>query len=218
MAKTGLAFILGAAVGSVATFFAVKKKFKDDSEAFISEEIELMRQHFEEKLSEYEPKSEKAVNGAKNGLKTAKSEGSDKKFDSPEEERQYYDGLIDKLNYNAISRKKNDDENEETKKPVPVVVTSDEFMDDEFKSKECKAYNIRYFKFFEGDAHHESVVIDDSTDEIVEDGLDIIGRDNLDSFGSEDPNVTYIRNDLEKLYIEVMYDERNYEETEYYED
>jgi len=218
MAKTGLAFILGAAVGSVATFFAVKKKFKADSEAFISEEIDLMRQHFEEKLSEYEPKSEKAVNEAKNGLKTAKSEGSDKKFDSPEEERQYYDGLIDKLNYNAISRKKNNDENEETKKPVPVVVTSDEVVDMDMRSEDHLNYDTIHVIFFEGDAHHESVVIDEFTEEIIEDGLDIIGRDNLDSFGSEIDKMTYIRNDLRGTYVEVIFDERNYEETEYYED
>lgn len=219
--KGFLAFILGAAAGSVGTYFFIRKK----SEEYINDEIEAMRQYYAEKLDEIKSEEENAVNEAKNGQKTAKSEGSVKEFESEEEEKAHYQAMIDKLNYSSISKKdksKPSRMQQETRPDPklysPVVVTSDEFHDEDYRSNDHKNYDEMHLIFLEGDEHHDAVVIDEFTEKIIPDGLELIGRDNLDSFSSEEDNITYIRNDIEQTYIEVSYDSRNYEDTEYFDE
>lgn len=198
-----LIFLTGAAAGVTGCYLYMRNK----TEAYINEEIELMKEHYAEKIDEVRHETEKAVNEPKKGLKQAKNEGNkDEKDDA------YYKNIINRLNYNSISNNKSVEEPVITPPEEPEVITHEEYSD-------CPDdWDSLHYIYFEGDAHHDPVVIDEFTNEVVDNGLDIIGRDNLDSFGSEEDGVTYIRNEQYRSYIEVTHDDRNYEDTEYYED
>lgn len=85
----------------------------------------------------------------------------------------------------------------------PFIVTQEQFFENELEHEQIT------ITYFEGDD-----VLSDEQDKPVENVDKIVGNDNLDKFGygSNDPNVVYVRNDDLHLDFEIIHSDGKYTE------
>lgn len=197
--KTVMIFLLGAGIGSAATYLGVKKHF----ETLADEEIESVKEYYKSEL--------------KKGVKTEEidpempenEENTDKNDPTDPSKEPDYQGIIQKLNYGEYSKKEKV-EGKETDKPVkkqgPFVISGDEFAGDLRHEKVTLTY-------FEDDG----VFFDESEAEIVSTGMELVGEENLGRFGEYEEDVLYVRNNDNVTDYEVLLEHMAYAESEYVE-
>ena len=194
--KEVMLFIAGLGIGSVGTYFVVKKHYED----FMDEEIESVKEYYKDNIMEIAEREfgESAVN-------PEKEEPVEEKENEPN-----YQKIIKKLNYGDYSKKDDkvveshtDVAPEVTEKKGTYVIGPDEFANDEQYDK----ITLTYFS--------EDGVFMSIEEEVVPEGMQIIGEENLDHIGEIEENVVYVRNEGLNADYEVILEERSYSDSEY---
>lgn len=126
-----LAFIFGAAAGSVGTYFAVKDFFEKEYEA----EIEENRAYYEEKIN--------GIKDAVEGLESPKN-GQKRASEELEEDKTDYQEIIKTLNYNTVAKKPENKEDEKTPKVDKRYISYNEYV-------ENNGHEQMELEYYEGD-------------------------------------------------------------------
>lgn len=175
-------FVIGAGLGSVATWAYVKNKY----EQIAQEEIESVKEVFlkkEQKNQQKEPQTPPKP--------VVKQDDS------------LYRAVVKKNNYANYSDVDSSGEtaNEDKQKKIdkPYVISPDEFGEFEDYEKVSLTY-------------YTDEILADENDDLVEDVDDIVGLDSLNHFGEYEDDSVFVRNDRVKCDYEILLDHRNYSE------
>lgn len=182
-------FVAGAAVGSVATWFVVKKKY----EKIAQDEIDSVKEVFARKEEQTGAKSESEIGkevtrDLNNGIARMAANQAKKKPDVAE-----YAALIHKYG-GTIGEEKE----AHMKEKYPYVISPEEFG--EFDNYE--KISLTYYA--------DGVLADDNN-EVVDDVEDIVG-DALDHFGEYEDDSVFVRCDERKYDYEILLDQRTFSE------
>lgn len=177
-------FVLGAAVGSVATWQYTKKKYERIAQA----EIDSVKEIFS--------KRESAAD-----VEIVTPEPHTAKIGKPEEKpditeyaaRLERDGYTNYSNVGAEQKK----EEQETMEIKPYVISPEEFG--EFEDYE--RISLSYYA---------DQVLADEDDEKVDDVDNVVGLESLTHFGEFEDDSVFVRNDRLKCDYEILLDQRTY--------
>ena len=184
-------FVVGAAIGSAATWRFVKTKY----ERRANEEIQSVKQTFidnEKRLTsclEHTNNALKKSAGIEIGIKT-----------NDDHEVRTYETIVDDSDYRV--RNFNDKLNEEVNpvdKEKPYVIPPEEFGEVE----EYEQVSLTYY----ADGY-----LTDEDDELIDDVEGIVGEDSLTHFGEYEDDSVFVRNDRLLCDYEILRDERTLEE------
>lgn len=180
----GIAFIAGAALGSVVTWKVVSTKY----ERIANEEAESFRKRLSELKSGEEAKEEPQVEEV--------SPESNGEFDKIMEESGY-------VHYGSpIEAKKVDDDAHIV--PLgddkPRVIEPEDFCTIE-GTEDYDTETLTYYA---------DKVLTDDFDNIIRDVENLVGRDSLETFGTYEPDCVYVVNHRLKTYYEILADTRKY--------
>ena len=183
---TFIGFILGAAIGSVATWYVSKKYYEKKNQ----EDIDSVKQVFTYKKPENDNvEYEKEVYEAPKTVTLDET----KKIEKPDVME--YAARIKSEGYVDYSTSKPQVTNEKR----PYVISPDEFG-------EFDDYSKISFMYY---ADH---VLCDELDQIVDNADELIGIESLGTFGQYDDDSVYVRNDLRKTDYEILRSLRTYSE------
>jgi hypothetical protein len=192
-------FLLGAAAGSGITYVLIK----DTYEQIAIEEVDEMKEYYEEKMKEDKKATIKSDVNSKPDLDVLARERAkgeripyDKQY-IPEDERDEEEGLPPSEQYIH-----NDEKYRKTMKK-PYLIKPEEYSDE----------NYHYDKLSYGYYVEDDVLVDDNED-VVTDITNTIGDEALLSFGeiSEDPDIVYVRNERLAVDIEIIRMQESYKE------
>lgn len=177
-------FVVGAAVGSVATWFLVKTKY----EQLAQEEIDSVKEVFSrrEKKQYVEVDLDKAN---KEDVKQVAELKEQKNIDIRE-----YAAKLHNENYTEYSEI---DLVKEIEKPY--VITPEEFG-------EIDGYEVISLVYY------ADKILADDRGELIEDVDEIIGFESLGTFGRYEEDSVFVRNDILKSDYEILKDLRRYDE------
>lgn len=181
-----LAFVLGAAGGSFATYKLLKKKYEEIAQ----EEIDSVKEMYRSSQGEYttNPEIEEQKEVAK------------KSMDKPD--IMEYSKKITDCNYSEYSkteRNKPEEGPEEKDTSDLYVISPDEFGEDDTYDR----INLTYYA---------DGVLADENDEEVENVDGTVGLDSLETFGTYEDDSVHVKNDRLRAYYEILRDERDYED------
>ena len=177
-------FVLGAAVGSVATWQYTKKKY----ERIAQEEIDSVKEIFSKRESAAE------VEIVTPEPQTAKVGKPEEKPDITEyAARLEREGYTNYSNVSAGEKK----EEQEAMEMKPYVISPDEFG--EFEDYE--RISLSYYA---------DQILADEDDEKVEDVDNVVGLESLAHFGEYEDDSVFVRNDRLKCDYEILLDQRTY--------
>lgn len=179
-----LSFIIGAAAGSVGTWYYVKKKYEE----LAQEEIDSVKEVFAKREKELNFQS-----AARNVAENVKAKENEKL--SIKE----YAAILQKQGYTDYSGMKMEDDKENDTMPTgkPYVIPPEQFGDEE-------DYDQISLTFY------ADQILTDDNDEIVEDVEETIGFESLSHFGEYEDDSVFVRNDARKCDYEILLDQRNY--------
>lgn len=185
-------FVLGAAVGSAATWYLVKKKY----EQLAQEEIDSVKEQFTyKKNSEDTSTSEKDLNDIQETAKRATEKPSIADYAKELSKTGY-------TNYATISDADDEDDSIEARANKKPYLVSPE----EFGEREEDGYHVISWTYY---ADH---ILADENDELVEDIEGSIGFESLNHFGDYEDDALFVRNDRLKADFEVLISAKTYEE------
>ena len=203
----GVIFVVGAAVGAVPTFFITKKIVKAKIEKEKEEEIQAVREFYndlgkqrEEAVKRFysEPKQEDEPDIFHNPELKAVAESLSKKASDAKKEAQkiladegYSEEELDPVLHPI-------EPPATTKKKIEVIAPG--------LWKENEDYSVVCLTYY------DDRILADDADEIIDDPEEIVGEEALGSFGEYDDNVVLVRNDILKTYFEITLDPRAYDE------
>ena len=177
-------FVLGAAVGSVATWQYAKKKY----EQIAQEEIDSVKEIFSRRESAAD------VEIVTPEPQTAKVGKPEEKPDITEyAARLEREGYTNYSNVSAGEKK----EEQEAMEMKPYVISPDEFG--EFEDYE--RISLSYYA---------DQILADEDDEKVEDVDNVVGLESLTHFGEFEDDSVFVRNDRLKCDYEILLDQRTY--------
>lgn len=183
-----LAFILGAAVGSVATWQFVKKKY----EQIAQEEINSVKEAF------FQPATDDVEDESVKEDMPARSEPQDNKPSLTE-----YTSKLKEHGYTNYSDMKAEKTKEKEADDMPMnpdrpyVIPPEDFGEKDNYEKLSITYYADY-------------VLADDEDIIIDDVEDTVGYDSLNHFGEYEADSVFVRNDRMKCDYEILLDKRNY--------
>lgn len=181
-----LSFLIGATVGSLATYFIMKKK-KFDSDFEVIETIKRT------------PKSEKTNNYQNKEVDSQPTENADKNK-TVESESENLDDESKKEYVNYVKMYTNSDvKNSDIVKPYII-------SEEEFDTTDNKVESLMWYQ--------SSNILCDDMDQIIDDDLidNLIGdKSILKSFEENDSDCIYIRDDVKKIDYEILLSLRDYE-------
>lgn len=181
-------FIFGAAVGSVATWQYIKKKY----ERIAQEEIDSVKETFS-KLKDNESEEN---NNARTIVERAKDKPSVVEYAAKLRKQGYTNySYTDSLSEDSNVSEEEVDENMINDKPY--VISPDEFG--EFYDYE--KISLTYYA---------DQVLADEDDELVEDIEETVGFESLNAFGEYEDDSVFVRNDRLKCDYEILLDQRKY--------
>ncbi len=179
------AFIFGAAIGSVATWYLVKTKY----EQIAQEEIDSVKEVFSKKKSENisDEEDEEGSSDIHEKVDFAKDKPNIIEYTKHLEDQGYVD-------YSKI------DSAEEEEKPVdekkPYVIPPEEFGEAEYDTISLTYYSDH--------------ILADDLDEMVEDVENTVTFDALNHFGEYEDDSVYVRNDRLQADFEILLDNRKF--------
>lgn len=190
--KQLIIFITGLGIGSIGTWFSVKKYY----EKYANEEIESVKEYYKSDFIEDVRKQ-----------MTSNQEDTQTNDDAEPN----YQEMINKLNYGQFSQKEPTPEvkKEEISVPgikAPYTITPDQFVDDVINDK----ITLTYFS--------EDGVFMNEEEDTLPHGTELVGEENLDKFGEYEENVLYVRNESANTDYEVIREDRAYANSEYVEE
>lgn len=178
-----VAFSVGMAVGSVGTWYCVKKKYEE----LAQEEIDSVKQVFS--------KREKELKGdeiKKNIAENVKAGEQEKTMSIKE-----YASFLQKQGYTNYSDTNEAENKEETKSVKPYVIPPEQFGEIE----EYDRIELTYY------ADH---ILADENDDIVEDVEEAIGFESLSHFGEYEDDSVFVRNDERRCDYQILLDQGLY--------
>lgn len=204
--KEVLILLAGLGIGSVGTFFAVKNRY----ETLANEEIEAVKEYYKDKCD----------NCNTNKHNTEAVEDDVKENTKPsEDDKEYYNNIIQKMNYNACSNKNS------AKKDVVIDVRQKEEEIPEEHAGDDEPYSITPEQFASGRLNDQisltyfeasGFFMNNETEELISNGEELVGKWNLSKFGEYEKDVLYVRDDSTGCDYEVVLDVRDFQDTEYY--
>lgn len=176
-------FALGAAVGSVGTWYYVKKKY----EQYANEEIASVKSRY---ANAYEKPVEKTeeIEASQEVANKAKEKPSVVEYARKLSEEGYFD-------YSEVSS--SDQEKTVPNSTAPYVISPDEF-------REYDDYDVISLTYY---SDH---ILTDENDEIVEDVENTVGFESLTHFGEYEDDSVFVRNERLKVDYEILLDQREY--------
>lgn len=187
--KTFVAFLAGAAVGSAATWFCVKKVY----ERIAQEEIDSVKEVFSARYSDDEPQD--SDDAAEDEEQEASSPSDLAKKAQNKPGIMEYAEMLSKAGYTNYSGNDVKQEDED----VPVVIPPEEFGERE----DYEQLSLIYFS--------DQVLVDDDYNVIT--NIDqLVGRDSLTTFGQYEDDSVFVRNHRLKKDFEILADPRTYGE------
>ena len=181
-------FVAGAAVGSVATWFVVKKKYEKIAQEEINSVKEVFsKREFGSKVKEMTNAGEEFVKGLQAGIMQAAEQAKDKP------DLVQYAAMVQKYGGNIGEEKE-----AHMKEKYPYVISPEEFG--EFDDYE--KISLTYYA--------DGVLADDNN-EVVDDVEDIVG-DAPDHFGEYEDDSVFVRCDERKCDYEILLDQRTFSE------
>lgn len=203
-------FILGAAIGSLATWKFVEKKYRQIAD----EEIESVKETFknrESKITDDEKQAEEL--GVKSPSKEFYSQLKENTDKLTEDMHKKYKEIITTSGYSSTNIQPNttiEDYNQTniyeedgieiipSDYPEPYVIAPEEFGEmEDFKTKSL--------------IYYEDKVVATDNDEIVDDIENLIG-DALDHFGEYEDDAVHVRNEATKTDYEILKSEKSFSE------
>lgn len=182
MYKEIIIFTAGLGIGAGVAYMYASKHFRELNERDIAELKAYYNGEFMEKLlkkSENEPKKDD-------------SEKVMREQNSIDNSVNQYEKVVEAIKEPEIEEKL--PKNEEKR----VIISSDEFLEDENYDKET----IYYYEEDETFCDPEYVVLPEA--------IDLIGKENLDHVGMFEDNVLYVRNELFGKDLEVIFHDGAY--------
>lgn len=183
-----LAFVAGAAIGSIVTWKCVKTKY----EQIAQEEIDSVKEVFARK--QVESLGEEMGKGIGDGVKTVTQ---------PKPDLMEYASRIKDLGYSdneedSDSEEKYYEEKEEDEmmSDGPYVISPDEFDENGYETESLTYY--------------ADGIVTDSYGEVIDDVDDVIGLESLEHFGEYEDDSVFVRNDDRECDYEILKDYRNY--------
>lgn len=178
-------FVMGAAVGSVATWQYTKKKY----EQIAQEEIDSVKAML---FSKRDPDAE---------IKVEVSESEPAKVEKVTEKPNIleYAARLEREGYTNYSDMGSRKEERTPMKEKPYVISPEEFGEFE----EYEKISLSYYA---------DQVLADENDELIEDVDDVVGIESLTHFGEYEDDSVFVRNDRLKCDYEILMDQRTYSE------
>ena len=186
MNNTGIglcSFICGAAIGAATTWFISKKILSDKYAKIAQEEIDSVKEHFTvPKVA----KKETEKNDEKKEESQAKPSSKPTLADYAKKVKAY-------TNYSDVEK----EEKNADKKVSPYVISPDEYgEDEEYDQKELTYYA-------------DGILADE--DDTILDADEVLGDGSIDHMGEFEDDVLHVKSESNKMYYEVLVDERSYE-------
>lgn len=186
-----LAFVMGAAAGSLVTWKFVEKKYKQIAQ----EEIDSVKETYAKMRKDDLEAKQADLEAAKAKLHPAEPEKVETPEIQPEEVKKYEDVIV-KHNYTSYSNNINE-KGGDVMTDRPYIISPDEFGDyPDYETISLTYYNDK--------------VLTDEYNEIVDDIDDLIGDDSLNHFGEYEDDSVFVRNDALKVDYEILLDPANY--------
>lgn len=180
-------FVLGAISGGAATYFITKKKFEERAQA----EIESVKEYFT--VPKVELKKDDIAKESIEEKKDVIAEQATKKPSLTEYAKKLKDGGY--INYSDRNvNPENDEKIESSMKPE--VIDPNEYGDDETYDQ------VSLTLYADG-------VLADEDDTILNIN-EVVGEGNLDRMGEYEDDALHVKNNVRKVYYEVLADERSY--------
>ena len=194
--KNLLFFVAGAAIGSIATWKLIEKKYKD----LADEEIESVKETFKNRRpritkDEVKETVEKVINKWKEPKETVEDIVAAEGYSIENEEEIDED---DESNY--IVNVDNDNDND-IEVITPYVITPEQFGE----YNECGTKTLIYYS--------DNVLTDEIDNPITsEEMVTMIGPDALDHFGEYEDDSVYIRDEMNEMDYEILKSEKKFSE------
>ena len=184
--KNSVIFVVGAAIGSVATWSLLKKAYEQRMQEAIDEVKEV--------YSKDEVPSEEPVGEPEPEAPTPKQE---------KPKNSIYENMVSGLGYIRYDKMIHEDEEDENEEAPtadrPYVISPEQYG--ELEDYDCYEYT-----------YYADKVLTDETDHPLESIDEKIGLDSLNRFGEYEPDSVYVRNDKTKSDYAILLDTRTYEE------
>lgn len=186
-----LAFVMGASVGSLATWKFVEKKYKQIAQ----EEIDSVKETYAKMRKDDLEAKQADLEEAKAKLHSDASEKVETPEVKPEEVKEYED-VIARHNYTSYSNNING-KGGDVMTDKPYIIPPEDFGDyPDYETISLTYYNDKF--------------LTDEYNEIVDDIDDLIGEDSLNHFGEYEDDSVFVRNDALKVDYEILLDSANY--------
>jgi hypothetical protein len=192
------AFGCGAVVGGIVTAAVLDRQLRLKYNQIADDEIEHMKDFYREKEAELLDEQKRIASQPKPDLERittnlkekAKSELQEREAEEEEERNAFVD--LPPWNYDKELASRNGD--------VPFIMHLEEYQQSECSHQVTITY-------FEGD----DVLVDES-DEVISKKDEVVGMENLNKFGygSNDPNVVYVRNPKLDVEYEILRHQGHY--------
>lgn len=180
-------FVLGAISGGAATYFLTKKKFEERAQM----EIDSVKEYFT--VPKVELKKEDIAKEPSEEKKGVIAEQATKKPSLTEYAKKLKDGGY--INYS--DRNVNPEKDEKIESSMkPEVIDPNEYGDDETYDQ------VSLTLYADG-------VLADEDDTILNIN-EVVGEGNLDRMGEYEDDALHVKNNVRKVYYEVLADERSY--------
>lgn len=184
---TAIAFVVGAAVGAVASWRLIKKKYERITQEEIDSVKESLRTRREMTIIEDEAcPTDDSININEQRPVVSKIDILEKKIDE-----------LGYTNYSKIEKKEKGAKN----MSEPYVIKPEEFGENDEYETESLTY-------------YADGVLTDDWDYPIEDIENAVGEDFAEHFGEYENDSVFIRNDRQKIDYEILYDTRKYSEIE----
>lgn len=182
--KYFIAFVAGGALGSLATWMFVKKKY----EQIAQEEIDSVKEVY----SKRKPKTEKNDDDEEEAIQVDEKEVAE------------YEKIIETTGYSKYSDISKNNTKTEVKHDYlerPYVIRPEEFG-------ELDGYEMISLTHYS-----DGILADDDDQRMADDEIDeVVGADYAEHFGEYEDDSVFVRNDRLKCDYEILFDHRKYSE------
>ena len=198
-------FAAGVAVGSLSTWYSVKRYYKKVADDEIDSMKEWVANRLEEQKESFAKKND-------NDVEKIRQDSPSKKPDLKE-----YAAMVNNLGYKDYShRDKNDNDDEEEIHESMEDEDEDDELDgffsdhifvikpESFGEKEVEGYQMVSL------THYADGVLTDERDNIIEDVEGTVGAGYAKFFGVYEDDAVYVRNEYDKVDYEILADLREY--------
>ena len=199
-------FAAGVAIGSLSTWYSVKRYYKKVAD----DEIDSMKEWVENRLEE---QKESFARKNDDDVEKIRPDSPSKKPDLKE-----YAAMVNNLGYkDYFHRNKNDNDEEEVHEFMEDDDEDEDYALDGFFSDHIFVIKPENFGEKEDEGyrevsltHYADGVLTDERDNIIEDVEGTVGADYAKFFGVYEDDAVYVRNEYDKVDYEILADLREY--------